>query len=455
MFRRISTKLTLAASIAFALVMSANAALRMQRQAALIEEDIRSDHVVLGRALAEATEALADQAGLEAAMLAVEEANQRRANLTVRWVVEGAARRESVVLDEERGRVLQTHVPVRIAGAPQGYIELTESLAPQERYVREMLVRQSLATIVAILVCAALVHAAGLWILARPLAPILAKIQRVGAGDLGDPLRLSRNDELGIIARELDTMCEQLRDLQHRAGVEAEARIAAMEQLRHADRLGTVGVLASGVAHELGTPLNVVSARAKMIASGESSGAEAGEDARVIGEQAERMTRIIRQLLDFARARSARREPADLRALASSVVAMLEPLAQKSGVSLELSSGAPVDANVDVGQIQQVATNLIVNAIQAQPGGGSVLVNVEERGEQALLTVVDRGPGVDAKTRAHIFEPFFTTKDVGAGTGLGLSVVHGIVEEHGGTIDVDGEPEGGARFTVQLPRRAS
>jgi two-component system NtrC family sensor kinase len=451
MLRRISTKLTLAASIAFALVMSANAALRVQRQAGIFEDDIRNDHAVLGRAVAEATATLADQAGLESALLAVEEANARRAHLQLRWVIAGHANDRSVVVEAPEGRMLVTHVPVQTASAPTGYIELTESLAPQERYVREMILRQTAATLIAILVCAALVHVAGAFILARPLRPILAKIQRVGEGDLDGPLQLRRNDELGIIAKELDQMCERLAALQRQAAAETDARIAAMEQLRHADRLGTVGKLASGVAHELGTPLNVVAARAKMIERGESEGQEIVNDARVIGAQTERMARIIRQLLDFARRESPRREPADLRAAAASVLSLLRPLATAREVSLTLRDGVPVDVEVDVAQVQQVITNLVMNAIQAQPSGGSVEVEVEKEAETARIVVRDRGPGIAQDVRDRIFEPFFTTKELGTGTGLGLSVVHGIVAEHGGHVLVESELGEGTHFAVELP----
>jgi signal transduction histidine kinase len=189
-----------------------------------------------------------------------------------------------------------------------------------------------------------------------------------------------------------------------------------------------------------------------MIARGESEAEEAREDARVIVEQTERMTRIIRQLLDFARRRRPSREPADLRALAGSVLAMLRPIAAERGVELVLMEGAPVMAAVDVGQAQQVVTNLVMNAIQAQPDGGRVEVAVAERGASAVLIVEDAGRGIPKEVRERMFEPFFTTKDPGEGTGLGLSVVHGIVEEHGGTITVESEPGRGTRLAVELPR---
>ncbi len=455
MIRRISTKLTLAASVAITIVTLFNALQRVQRERDLFEGEVRRDHEVLGTALAETTGALVERAGVEEALYTVEDLNARRAHVNLRWVLDDEGRARSAIVDRDGEHVLETHVPVETASGPAGYIEITESLTRHERYMRDSVLRIGMWALVTILASAVLVHLAGWLILARPLSPILRKIHRVGMGDLSGPLAMKRGDELGTIAHELDQMCAQLSDLQGRAAEETEARIAALEQLRHADRLGTVGKLASGVAHELGTPLNVVSARAKMILRGESEGeAEIREDARVIVEQAERMTRIIRQLLDFARPRRASREPADLRALAGSVLSMLEPLAARNTVTLALAEGAPVEAEVDVGQIQQVMTNLVVNAIQAQPEGGRVDVRVQAESDRVLLAVDDHGPGIPDDVRERIFEPFFTTKEIGEGTGLGLSVVHGIVMEHGGRIEV-ARSDRGTRFEVSLPRGAA
>jgi signal transduction histidine kinase len=454
MLRRISTKLTLAASIAISVVTIANALQRYNREASLFEADIRRDHQVLGTALAETTGALSEGAGVEEALLTLEAVNQRRNHVEIHWVLAPTDHEGSQIRESAAGRVMETRIRVPTSSGFAGYIELTENLAPRDRYRRDSIVRIGVWALFTIFFSAILVHIVGLLILERPLRPITAKIQRVGQGDLEGPLGLERRDELGIIGRELDEMCTRLSVLQRKAGEETEARIAALEQLRHADRLGTVGMLASGVAHELGTPLNVVLARAQMIARGESEGEESKDDARVIVEQTERMTRIIRQLLDFARRRPPSREPVDLRELASSIVAMLGPLADRHGVEIALRAGTPVLAEVDVGQMQQVLTNLAMNAIQAQPEGGRVELAIEPGEERVTLSVSDEGPGMPPEVRERAFEPFFTTKEVGRGTGLGLSVVHGMVEEHGGQIELESEPGRGTRVVVSLPKVA-
>src|SRR4051812_15420719 len=150
-------------------------------------------------------------------------------------------------------------------------------------------------------------------------------------------------------------MCDALAAANEATSRETAARLAAVEQLRHADRLTTVGKLASGIAHELGTPLNIVAGRGYMIASGEATGDEVADNARIIMEQTERMTRIIRQLLDFARPRPVEKARADVRALAAQTVALLRPMADKQRVSLSLvGPDEPAVAVVDAGQMQQV-----------------------------------------------------------------------------------------------------
>src|SRR5262249_4364200 len=238
--------------------------------------------------------------------------------------------------------------------------------------------------------------------------------------------------------------------------------------LRHADRLNTVGKLASGIAHELGTPLNVVSGRARMIASGDLDGREVKESAETIVAQADRMVRIIRQLLDFARRRTAQKAPESLPELARRTVALLGPIADERGVTLEVAEGGgPLRAEVDAVQLEQALTNLVVNGIQAMPKGGTVTVSVSrERArppadhggteqDWVKIEVADQGVGMAPETRAHVFEPFFTTKPVGEGTGLGLAVTYGIVQEHGGWIDVASELGAGSRFRVYLPGEAA
>ena len=175
-------------------------------------------------------------------------------------------------------------------------------------------------------------------------------------------------------------MCQQLAQSQGKIREETATRIAAMEQLRHADRLKTVGRMASGIAHELGTPLSVVAGRAGLIGSGKLTADEVAQSAAAIKAESDKMTKIIRQLLDFARASTPHKAAVDLRQVVGQTVDLLRPLAEKRNVELRLAAGGdPAVAEIDAGQIQQVLTNLIVNAVEAMPGGGKADIAVRSQ----------------------------------------------------------------------------
>jgi signal transduction histidine kinase len=261
----------------------------------------------------------------------------------------------------------------------------------------------------------------------------------------------------------MNTMCERLIEAPERVDAATAARIAAIEQLRHADRLMTVGKLASGVAHELGTPLNVVSGRAGMIADGETSPEETVSYARIIIDAADRMTRIIRSLLEFARRRGPQKALQSLEPAVARTLELLRPLGAKKRVDLALDVRQVSPVDVDLNQFEQVVTNLVVNAIQSMAHDGKVIVALSDErvhppadigGDEsayACVRVADEGEGIAPEHMPHVFEPFFTTKDVGEGTGLGLSVAYGIIHDHGGWIEVSSVLGKGTEFAVYLP----
>ena len=191
-----------------------------------------------------------------------------------------------------------------------------------------------------------------------------------------------------------------------------------------------------------------------MIAAGEVVEAEARQSGQVILEQAQRMTQIIHGLLDYARRRAAKRSVTSVWDVAQGTRSLLGPLANKKAVSLELEGDSRCIAHVDVGQIQQALTNLVMNAIQSARAGGRVSIEVglqAREGDHVFLAVTDDGPGINEEDCARVFEPFFTTKDVGEGTGLGLAVAEGLVRENGGFITVESEFGRGACFSIFLP----
>lgn len=235
------------------------------------------------------------------------------------------------------------------------------------------------------------------------------------------------------------------------------AHVATVDQLRHRDRLALVGQIASGLAHELGTPLNVVDGRTRLMAESSLPEEERRAHVRSILEQTERMTRIIRQLLDFARRRGPDIGRVDVHDLCSRVLELLRPLASKRAVELKLlPAEGDCAAAVDYNHIQQAISNLVMNAVQAMPSGGVVTVQLSGVARDTLvLSVSDTGMGIAEEHLGRIFEPFFTTQGAGQGTGLGLSITEGIVKDHGGTIIVTSEVGRGSTFTLRLPRAQS
>lgn len=251
-------------------------------------------------------------------------------------------------------------------------------------------------------------------------------------------------------------------NLRERIDNEMTLRVSALEELRHAERLNTIGKLASGVAHELGTPLNVIAGRADLIAQ-RADPAAAAASARIIGEQADRMTRIIRGLLDFGRRSGTETRVENLLQLAEETTELLRVLAKKTGIEI-IVTGRPIRSRVNRSEVQQVLSNLLTNAIQATQSGEAVHVSVDEEttalaenGDKsprpyARITVRDPGTGIPPEILPKIFDPFFTTRGVGEGTGLGLSIAYGIVRDHGGCLRVQSALGEGSCFVVFFPR---
>ena len=279
--------------------------------------------------------------------------------------------RDVSMLDRSRGThgMVYTYTPVVVDGVVKGEVELSQSLEGEQRFIRVQFLHEVFVAAALVLVCGGVAWLLGVRLVGEPVRQLAEQARRIGAGDLSSRITLRQRDELSLLADEMNAMTDKLAEARERVESETVARLAAVEQVQHAERLSTVGRLASGIAHELGTPLNVVSGRAAMIASGEAaSWPEVREMANVIREQSDRMVRILRQLLDFARRKPTERSPTDLVKLAREIVALLEPLAAKRGVAVAVESGAFVlEAEVAAGQIQQVLTNLVMNAIQASP----------------------------------------------------------------------------------------
>ena len=233
------------------------------------------------------------------------------------------------------------------------------------------------------------------------------------------------------------------------------------QQFMQAQKMQALGLLAGGIAHDFNNMLTVIFGRAQVLLDRLPKDARARQDADAIGEAAERAATLTRQLLAFSRKQLLERCTLDLNSVIADMAKMLRRLIGENITVVTALAQSAAWVNVDRGQLEQVILNLAVNARDAMPGGGQLTLtteSVDSDGADALpsgrfvaLVVSDTGVGMDAATQERIFEPFFTTKPVGAGTGLGLATVYGVVEQHGGHIAVDSAPGRGTTFRVYLP----
>ncbi|MFO8083373.1 MAG: HAMP domain-containing sensor histidine kinase [Desulfobacterales bacterium] len=224
-------------------------------------------------------------------------------------------------------------------------------------------------------------------------------------------------------------------------------------RLRQVEKMAAIGQLSAGVAHELGTPLSVIQGKAQRALRRNDISPHAAESFKEIRYELQRVERIIRQLLDFSRKSEIRVRLVKMSQLAESAVSALSVEAGRHRTRLILEKACDEVIDVDPVRMEQALSNLIKNAIQAAKGG-EVRVSWFVDSTGAKFEVADNGPGIHENAKSKIFEPFFTTKAVGEGTGLGLAVVHGIVEEHGGCVEVGKSDLGGANFIVHIPLKA-
>jgi signal transduction histidine kinase len=269
---------------------------------------------------------------------------------------------------------------------------------------------------------------------------------RDAAGKLGpEPTEIVLTGDAGFggLQNELEDLTARIEGVMRQLH-DREREVARAEQL------AAVGQLAAGVGHELRNPLTSI----KMLVQ---TGLEPGgapltaEDLRIIEDEVRRMERSLQTFLDFARPPKPERRPTDLKPLLDAVLGLVRGRAEKQRVVTRLAA-PPLALTADAGQVQQVFVNLVLNALDAMPGGGHLTVTARTAGGWAEVEVADTGPGVSREMMARLFEPFASSKDTGLG--LGLVISKRIVEDHGGTIGAANRPTGGASFFVRLPLSA-
>jgi signal transduction histidine kinase len=470
------------------LLVGAHGFLRMRREAAQLQAEDRQNMAVTARAIQIAVEnALRDRQISDVRRLIAEMVEQQDLIDRIRLfdrrlqptLVSNALAIGEAVPGELLQRVLATGAPDAFyerragqsvlyylapvrgrTGAIEGAMEIAHVASGIDRRLaaatRDTWIRLSLLALAIVLTSTLVVQRQVL----QPLARLMEGIRRLGQGQPGPPLPVERRDELGRVAEAFNEMAARLGQAQARLLAEGERTLELEQQLRRAATLAVAGKLASGLAHEVGTPLNIISGRAEVLLKETRPGEQRRQDLEIIIGQIDRISRIITSLLDTVRPHKPEVQPTHLDEVLDHLLPLLRHAARRRGVRLTTDVRDDLGAlEADPGQLQQVLINLVVNALEATPAGGRVAVNAQPAARDgrpgAALAVQDTGSGIPDEIRPRLFEPFFTTKPRGQGTGLGLAICRDIIRAHGGEIEVTSQPGRGSTFTVWLPVAAA
>lgn len=280
----------------------------------------------------------------------------------------------------------------------------------------------------------------------RPIDHIVAMAQRMIEGDMSARVGIRPPAEMGVLCHVIDAMADAV------AQREDELKKVTQQQIGRSEKLASIGRLAAGVAHEINNPLTGVLTFAHLLRDKPNMDEQDRQDLNLIIHETTRAAEIVRGLLDFARERAAIKEPLDINDVVRRTVRLIRNQKSFDQIRIEeqLAEGLP-EVEGDMNQLQQVLLNLSLNACEAMPQGGTITVQSAAADGRVVLTITDTGCGIKKDLFDKIFDPFFTTKPVGKGTGLGLSVTYGIVESHGGTIEVASDEGKGTTFTITLP----
>ncbi len=385
------------------------------------------------------------------------------------WETLGTRGATSSLVTAGSMQVLRYTQPFRWPGGQAGALDIRQSLEGVQREFRREIRERILARLAVLVAFVLSLVALTRWSIARPIRALIQGAGAVGRGDLAQRIELGRRDEIGQLAEEFNRMAANLRTARQEILRQSEERLRLEQEVQQAQKLAAVGMLAAEVAHEIGTPLNVITGRAEVLERTLPPAHPERRHLDVILNQAERISGIIRALLDYTRPRRpAFREVSPLPILAR-VSDLLLGRCRTQGVHilLDLPPDLPPVLG-DADQLQQLFLNLLRNALDASPPGGTIRVSAGPdpvlpaegragvlRGKAEApclaLRIVDGGNGMSGEQLDQVFQPFFSTKRGGQGTGLGLPIAEEIVRAHRGEIEMLSIPGRGTEAVVRLP----
>ncbi|MFP4131870.1 MAG: sensor histidine kinase [Thiohalospira sp.] len=282
-------------------------------------------------------------------------------------------------------------------------------------------------------------------VIARPVCRLARRLKAYADGDHRARVEPTGPTEI----RELGTAFNYMADTLERARAE---RDDAQQRAVQSARLASIGEMAAGIGHEINNPLNNILSLTKLMGRETDRPERLARDIEAVREEALRASETVRGILNFARQVPPDFHPVEVAEWLSESTRLVAERARAAGVGIGMESPPGLWVRGDRHLLQQALANLVDNAVAASPAGGSVEVTATDTGEEVVVTVTDQGAGIDPDRLDRVFDPFFTTKAVGEGSGLGLSVTLGIVEHHGGRLEIGNSAAGGVTATIRLPR---
>ncbi|NOZ26408.1 MAG: HAMP domain-containing histidine kinase [Nitrospirae bacterium] len=343
-----------------------------------------------------------------------------------------------------------------VNGVLQGAVEVILSLGYINVGLSAVTRRFLLFTLVAASLLGAATYLISRWSISVPIRRLKEASEKLGEGDLGLRIEKSGVVELDELIDDFNRMAENLEQQYMKKEKVFREKLRLERGLRHSEKLVSIGQLTSGLAHEIGTPLNVISGRAEQLLAKLPEGHPDREGLKTIIRQADRISETMQHLLSFSRKAPVAFKSLDLKHVIDEAFSLCKLRRRKNDSGVDLVCDVSVEGFFgDEDGMRQMFVNLMLNSLHAMPDGGRIRISVSEETDNARRFVricfEDDGPGIPPDLRARVFDPFFTTKDVGEGTGLGLFIVANIVQEHNGTIEIDDSCESGVRFIIRLP----
>lgn len=346
--------------------------------------------------------------------------------------------------------------PIRNStGELQGAVEVVFSLDVINEILADLVRKFVIFILLTAFLLGIVIYIISHWSISQPIARLKEASEKLGHGDLGLRIEKSGARELDDLIEEFNRMAYNIEQQHANRELLFTEKITLEKTLRHRDKLASIGQLASGLAHEIGTPLNVITGRGEYLLKKMSVDHSEAKNIKIIIRQAERITKIMQQLLTFARKPAAQFEEITLEKVASEAFSLCQLRQRKKQPQILLEFDLEVShLMADEDGFRQLFVNLMLNSFHALSSGGKIRITSrreQENKKESIILYEDNGSGVPPDKKDRIFDPFFTTKDVGEGTGLGLFIVANIVQEHQGRIELDYDFTGGTRFVIHFP----